>query len=170
MRFLGSCAHLRIAYSQRMAIYKSGPPCKRGHADGRYEYGGCVTCARLRGKNRKPTDPIMNRKRAAAWAARNPARRMLSKAKWRAKRDGAPFSISVVDVVIPDKCPVFGIRLEQGALTVRDASPTLDKRIPALGYVPGNVTVISNRANRLKHDATLAELEAVVAWLKRDLI
>ena len=36
-------------------------------------------------------------------------------------------------------------------------SPSLDRIVPELGYVKGNIRVISNRANHLKSDATLEE-------------
>lgn len=45
-----------------------------------------------------------------------------------------------------------------------DNSPTLDKIEPALGYVPGNIIVISGRANRLKADATIDELRAIASF------
>lgn len=45
-------------------------------------------------------------------------------------------------------------------------SPSLDRVIPELGYVPGNVIVISWRANNLKRDATIEELEAVIAYMR----
>jgi hypothetical protein len=35
-----------------------------------------------------------------------------------------------------------------------------------LGYVRGNVTIISNRANRIKNDASLDEVRKVVSWLE----
>lgn len=48
-------------------------------------------------------------------------------------------------------------------------SPTLDKIIPALGYVPGNVWVISHRANTIKSDASLEELKTLTANLEKKL-
>ena len=45
-------------------------------------------------------------------------------------------------------------------------SPTIDKLIPSLGYTKGNVWVISRRANMIKSDATLEELELLVGNLK----
>lgn len=42
---------------------------------------------------------------------------------------------------------------------------SLDRIVPSLGYVPGNVAVISHRANRIKSDATADELRAVADWL-----
>lgn len=48
-------------------------------------------------------------------------------------------------------------------------SPTIDRINPKLGYIKGNVWVISNKANRFKNDATLEELELLVANLRRKL-
>ena len=39
-----------------------------------------------------------------------------------------------------------------------DNSPTLDKIIPSLGYVSGNIWIISHRANTIKSDASIDEL------------
>ena len=44
-------------------------------------------------------------------------------------------------------------------------SPTLDRIVPSLGYVPGNVVVISHKANSIKSNATAAEIRAVADWL-----
>lgn len=43
-----------------------------------------------------------------------------------------------------------------------DMSPSLDRLIPSKGYVKGNVVVVSWRANRLKNNASLADLRALV--------
>lgn len=96
-------------------------------------------------------------------------RSMFLNAKGRAKKQGIPFAISKDDIKIPDVCPVLGIPLLWGVGQGRmsDSSPSLDKIIPELGYVPGNICVISWRANRLKNDATLAELEAVCSYLRK---
>lgn len=44
--------------------------------------------------------------------------------------------------------------------------PSLDKIIPKLVYVKGNVWVVSNKANRIKSNATIEELELLVKNLK----
>lgn len=94
---------------------------------------------------------------------------MLEQARYRAKRDGVPCTITVDDFDIPLMCPVLGIRLAvaEGTNTRRSASPSLDRYVPADGYIPGGVEVISNRANTIKNDATLEELEAVTAYARR---
>ena len=75
-----------------------------------------------------------------------------------------PFDIGPEDVFVPEVCPVLGIPLRSGKGRggLNDASPTLDRVIGPLGYVPGNVVVISHRANRIKSDATVEELEAIL--------
>jgi hypothetical protein len=46
-------------------------------------------------------------------------------------------------------------------------SPTIDRIDPRLGYVPGNVHVVSHRANRIKNNATLEEFEKIcLNWKK----
>lgn len=57
----------------------------------------------------------------------------------------------------------------RGTKTLCDGSPTLDRMVPSLGYVRGNVTVISAHANRIKSDASLAELRRVLRYVERGL-
>lgn len=46
-------------------------------------------------------------------------------------------------------------------------APSLDRRAPEKGYVKGNVTVMSRRANTLKLNASSEELRAIAAWVSR---
>ena len=48
-----------------------------------------------------------------------------------------------------------------------DASPSVDRIRGELGYVRGNICVISWRANKLKADATAEELEAIAAYIRK---
>lgn len=92
---------------------------------------------------------------------------MLAEAKKRAKRDGLPFEIIESDIVVPKICPVLGIPLQIGVGFRSENSPSLDKIIPNKGYTKDNICVISYRANRLKSDASLAELEKVIDYMKQ---
>lgn len=96
------------------------------------------------------------------------ARRIHSRIKWRAGHIGAPFDLTPEDIVVPEVCPVLGIPIEggEGRRKNNPNSPSVDRIVPELGYVRGNVRVISNRANLLKSNATVAELEAVLADLR----
>jgi hypothetical protein len=70
------------------------------------------------------------------------------------------------DLVWPTHCPVLGIELDY---TGKDFNYgwSIDRLIPALGYVPGNVFIISRLANRIKNDATAAEVEQVLLWMRQ---
>ena len=83
---------------------------------------------------------------------------MFIEAKCRARDNNLPFSIEINDIEIPKVCPLLGIPIETHHTKIHDNSPTLDKLLPHLGYVPGNILVISNRANRIKSNATVDEL------------
>ena len=66
------------------------------------------------------------------------------------------------------KCPVFDT-----AITIGNSgygshkSGHLDRLDPSLGYTKGNVQYISGRANRIKYDATIEELEQIIEYMKR---
>lgn len=51
----------------------------------------------------------------------------------------------------------------------KEDSYSIDRLIPELGYVKGNVVVISYKANTIKNNATVDDLEKVLAWLKEKL-
>jgi hypothetical protein len=93
---------------------------------------------------------------------------ILKSAKSRAKKFGIPFAITPEDIVIPEICPALGITLNPAARRSQPNALTLDRIVPALGYIPGNVRVVSARANRLKSDATVAELEMLLAYVRRE--
>lgn len=87
-------------------------------------------------------------------------------AKKRAREQGLLFTITLEDIIIPQVCPVFGLPLCVGTQEEHDNGPSLDRKNPKKGYIPNNVWVISYRANRVKNDATLEELEALVSAMK----
>ena len=88
----------------------------------------------------------------------NVKRFLLSHAKRRAKIKNVPFSIGLDDIVVPEYCPIMGIKLTGRGENIK-TSPSIDRIIPELGYVPGNIQVISTQANRMKWDSTKEELE-----------
>lgn len=80
-------------------------------------------------------------------------------ARTRSKRLGTPFNIEVDDVVIPEKCPYLGFPLTRIVGGGRPGTnPSIDKIIPELGYVKGNIEIISDKANRMKNDGTPEQL------------
>jgi len=83
----------------------------------------------------------------------------------RAKASGIAFTIGPDDFSWPSHCPALGIQLNPGGS--RDNKPSFDRIDPRYGYVPGNVVVVSMRANRMKSDASAAELQALALFYKR---
>jgi len=105
----------------------------------------------------------MMREARKNWMSKTPTYVAYHNAFRRAKQLGLPFNIHYTDIIVPEVCPVLGIKLDR---KTRETSPSLDRIIPDLGYVKGNISVISMRANRLKQDATLEELKALVSYLE----
>lgn len=84
-----------------------------------------------------------------------------------ARKDGIDFDIDLEDVPIPEKCPLIGIKLEFGKGKPWAHSPTIDRIDPEKGYIKGNVWVVSHKANTMKSNATLDEVELLYFNLKR---
>ena len=96
---------------------------------------------------------------------------MWTSAKSHVSRNGKniPFNIDPADIQIPEMCPLLGIRLQVSKRHHSPNSPSLDRIIPAKGYVKGNIHVISYRANDIKNDASLAELQTLTTNLEKIL-
>lgn len=93
-------------------------------------------------------------------------------AKERAKHKNLPFTIEFTDLVFPPTCPILGFPLVSFSGNVekksggRWNSPSIDRIIPELGYVKGNVQVISHLANMMKSSATPEQLLKFSNWIQ----
>lgn len=87
-------------------------------------------------------------------------------AKRNAKVKGREFNIEVHDLTLPATCPLLGIPLLPFSGRLQEGSPSVDRIDPTKGYVKGNVWIISNKANRIKSNASLEELELLVENLR----
>lgn len=68
------------------------------------------------------------------------------------------------DLIIPDKCPVFNKPFIYGD---HDWTYSIDRLDNDKGYIRGNILIVSNKANRLKNNATMADLRAVVDFYEQ---
>jgi len=100
------------------------------------------------------------------WRKANIELSKLYSSKRRAEKEGLPFDLKIEDLEVPEKCPILGLELKVGSDSSLEVSPSLDRIVPELGYVKGNIRVISGRANRLKSDASIEELEAILKYMK----
>lgn len=86
-----------------------------------------------------------------------PAKELWARARQRAEKFGLAFTIEPDQIFIPQICPAVGLPLKVGGPRSAN-SPSLDRIEPSLGYVPGNVRVISDHANRLKGNRNMSDL------------
>lgn len=95
--------------------------------------------------------------------------KILAAKKHISKVKGLPYDLDreYLESIQTIKCPVLGIDMVymNQENPHHDANATLDRVIPSKGYTKGNVVFISFRANRLKADATLQELQALVHYV-----
>lgn len=130
----------------------------------------CYPCVRAYGNaymskvyHRDPATWIARQKKRHA---ANPANVMLCSAKRRAAKKGLEFSLTLKDIEIPDQCPLLGIELIVTSGRVSDCTPTIDRIDNSKGYVPGNVWIISHKANTMKSNASLEDLETLTNNLR----
>ena len=88
---------------------------------------------------------------------------LLRNARSRALQRGYEFSITPADIILPSHCPILGVPLSKNG---RRYGYSLDKIDPSLGYIPGNVWVISQLANAMKWDSTAEERVAFAKWVQ----
>jgi len=98
-------------------------------------------------------------------------KKLIKLAKVRAREKGTGLSITPDDFRPVTHCPLLGIPLEFSKRGKGPCpnSPTIDRLDSSLGYVPGNVWVISHKANSIKRDSTLEELEMIAINLRKRL-
>lgn len=103
---------------------------------------------------------------AIEYREKNVEKRLLLGAKTRAKELGLDFNLSLEDIVLTENCPI----LKEKMVVKSRYAPSLDRINPNLGYIKGNVWVISRKANVMKNDATETELRRFSDWVNRYLI
>jgi predicted SprT family Zn-dependent metalloprotease len=92
--------------------------------------------------------------------------RLYHQIKRRVRRTGRDFSILPEDIVIPQFCPILGVELD---ITDPERAPSIDRIDNSKGYIPGNIAVISHRANRMKSDNTLETLQRLLMYVSHEL-
>lgn len=92
----------------------------------------------------------------------------LKASKARASKKGLENTLTFEQIKelypIDNKCPILGVELKWGF--PKDTSPSLDRIDTSKGYTFENCQIISNRANRIKSDSTIEELQAILNYLK----
>ena len=140
----------------------------------------CRACSAAEFKRWRDTDGYARRlagqkHKRQALKATDPKRRWadmaLNNAKRRAVAAGLPFTLTRdwAEQNAPDVCPALGFMLNYANSASLKDSPTIDRIDNTRGYEPDNCWVISMLANRIKSDATVAQIEALASALRARL-
>lgn len=160
--------------------YNTMKPCHRGHLADRYTSTRiCIVCsyedtARIRKENPKlrakyaKNHRDRHRNDLSSWS-----KNISTSIKCRCLKQNIPCNISssdIFDAIPKDKpCPVLGLNLVFGQ-KINKHTASVDRLIPSLGYIKGNICVISYRANTLKRDVTDPdELRRVASYIERSI-
>jgi hypothetical protein len=128
-------------------------------------YRECTKCGSLFEKTSRMT--LCKPCNSTRVKSQRPEWKMHQRAKQRCRVTGREFSITVDDIVIPDVCPILGIKLNMnsGKSGAYRNSPSLDRIDNSKGYTKDNIQVISQLANAMKCHATNAELHEFAKWV-----
>jgi hypothetical protein len=97
---------------------------------------------------------------------------VMQNAKERARKQNVPYDLTIeyLESLVVSHCPITKEPLDWERRQVVNGhptknSPSLDKIIPALGYVPGNCAFLSHRGNAIKSNGTMEEHGRVVRYM-----
>lgn len=168
--------------------YYTGKLCKRGHDSERYtKTGRCVQCKLdewrrdYDSKNFYETHKDyykqyqqVNRDTINVtqfnYRKTNKGKRvtLLNGIRIRSKKLGLICDLTLDDIIIPTHCPVLSIPIMLDG--EREHLPSVDRIDNTKGYTKDNICVISMRANRLKSDSSIRELELLLDYMKQGVI
>lgn len=173
------------ALASESRYYYNGTKCHRGHlcarrtADGKCHYcvreRSAVRTVALRERIRLGEHTVTQRDQnrfhgksvsLEAWIYRS--------AKARANKRGIEFSITIEDIVIPERCPAFGIKIDRtwGGVEqnnqARGNKPSLDRIDSSKGYIKGNVVILSYRANIVKQNGSAIQHRIIAEYIRAE--
>lgn len=99
------------------------------------------------------------------WRASNYKKNWLKRTEQRCLKYGWPCDLTIDDLAIPEVCPALGIPIIPGD-PEKWQSPSIDRIDPTRGYVKGNIAIISFRANQIKSNSSVEEMEKVLKYYK----
>lgn len=125
-------------------------------------------------------DPVWTEKRreyARRTRERNKIKYLVRSAIHRSKQNGLEchekYLKTVVAVQRPAHCPccnvVLDYRMSRNGAMPKVDGPSLDRIDCSKGYIEGNIEIICWRCNAIKRDATLQELDRIVAYMRTKL-
>lgn len=138
--------------------------------------GGTAECGRCKRdkeqeKNRKAPpyayDPVKQRQSSRRFAELRPIRTIAQKINSRANATGIPCNLTDrhLHEIKTEQCPCCGQDMDYTVRT-RQNGAELDRHIPELGYVEGNVSFLCRKCNNWKSNMTSADARMVLAYIE----
>lgn len=94
---------------------------------------------------------------------------------YTAKKNGVPVGFNspaemavYIKSIAPNECPVFKVPFVDRGVGFSKWSPSIDKIDPKLGYIRGNIQIISLFANCMKRDASSEQLMMFANWVLKE--
>jgi len=97
-------------------------------------------------------------------------KQLWSQLKASANRRGIPFNLTPTDIDeigIPVTCPILGMPLYFHKGKAKQDSISFDRIDSTKGYTKDNVIIISLRANQLKSNGSIEEIESISNFYKK---
>jgi hypothetical protein len=98
---------------------------------------------------------------------------LLNASRQRSKKKLRENTLTLEDIknIYPEDglCPIFGTKLVFGDAGFREDSPSIDRIDSTKGYTKDNVQIISWKANRIKMNSSVQELELILAYMKQGI-
>lgn len=120
-------------------------------------YKGIVERRRNRRRERNESNPEMFKRSVQNY--------LWKLSKRRATEKGLTHSIKPSDIEVVDECPILKIPLNKFRGGFDRSSYSLDRVDSSIGYEPGNVRVISWRANAVKSSLTVDEVKRLLEYM-----
>lgn len=98
---------------------------------------------------------------------------LFNQARIRARQKGLPFDLTrewvegELEVAVANGCPYLGIPILLDCGHADPRCPSIDQFNPGAGYTQDNCIIVSYKANAVKRDASLAELELLTSNVAR---
>ena len=100
-------------------------------------------------------------------------RHMAQQIRYRANEKNLPYDLDAdyLKSIWPEdnKCPALGLEFSKPGEGLKENSSSLDRLVPELGYVKGNVAIVSMLANQIMSNATPDQVIAVGYFFKNKL-
>jgi DNA-binding CsgD family transcriptional regulator len=84
---------------------------------------------------------------------------MIRNIKYSAQKRNIEFNLDFSQIELPVFCPILNIKLEYFGDSQKSNHATVDRINNNLGYVPGNIMVMSRMANAMKNEASFGQLK-----------